>query len=491
MKHILLVILLFVCFTSLGQISVINTGKPREMWNRLGGLSAFEVEKAPRAFVSYSTYDSTAQYWVDSANKAYAHFWVHNGLTRQPIYFKREVDSAIASVGGGFPFQKSDSNTYGNAVTLSYYWDNMAGGGTDTVSLSNRINAKLDSSRKVQNLNSPNALDVPSTAAVNGAIAASIAAIPLASPSVNGHMDSNNYYLNMQDASTGCYVDSGLTIDAGNTTYSINDVKGWIVNNTGTDVAVPSVSKIHYTGSTGNAPILAGDATYVLITPSLTVVQQGTMPTPKQRRENIYIGKVVHPNHTVISAVNNNPDYAFSAMSALRDLWTPIRLINENIVPSANGANLNINLSAGYLWGNGINFITDQEQPNTVTYAGATAATFQYRTQAGTGTFTNTTTIDPANYDNGGTVTPVGSAARATNQRIYLFPTGQIRIQYGQEWYASLNLAIAGLDSEPFIVNPNNTITRQSIIKPQIVYSLIRFNSREKITYRERPHNRL
>ena len=40
--------------------------------------------------------------------------------------------------------------------------------------------------------------------------------------------------------------------------------------------------------------------------------------------------------------------------------------------------------------------------------------------------------------------------ARATNQRVYLFTSGLIRIQYGQDWYDNLTAAVAAIQSETF-----------------------------------------
>ena len=257
--------------------------------------------------------------------------------------------------------------------------------------------------------------------------------------------------------STGAYEFTGITI-ASSTTIDIAPMRGWIVRNTYDFATSPDVTNLYYSGGT-NIPVSAittADATYILITSASTLIQQTTFPTPQERRENILLGKVIHPNRSTIQNINNTVDFDVSPMSALRDLWTPLKLINQGVVVSPNGANLNINTSAGTLWGNGINWVSNQLNPDSVSISGTSPTTFQYRVQTG-GTFSNRTTIDVANYDLNGVVTAVGGGSNSsTNQRVYLFPTGVVRIQYGQQVHATLAEAVSAAQTEPFIEYSNN-----------------------------------
>ena len=257
--------------------------------------------------------------------------------------------------------------------------------------------------------------------------------------------------------STGTYEFTGMTT-ASTTTFNIAPMRGWLVKNTYEYATLPDVVNVYYTGGTNISltNIASADSTYILITSGLTVIQQTTFPTPQQRRENIYLGKVNHPNRTSILNINNTVDYDVSPMSALRDLWSPIKLINQGVIPSPNGANLSFNTSAGTLWGNGINWVNNQSSPNNVSVLAKVAASFFYRTQTG-GTSSSVTVIDSTKYDVGGvitTITPAGSND-ATNQRIYMYPTGVINVLYGQTRYATLAEAIANIQSETFIPYPN------------------------------------
>lgn len=257
--------------------------------------------------------------------------------------------------------------------------------------------------------------------------------------------------------SSGVYEYTGMTIGTG-ATINVSIARGWIVRNTYEFATLPDVTSVYYTGGT-NIPLTnlaTADATFILINTASTLVQQTTFPTPQQRRENIFLGKVVHPSRNSITSVNQTVDFDVSPMAALRDLWTPLKLINQGIIVSPHSTNLEINTSAGVLWGNGIGWTTNQQNPDSVSISGTSPTTFQYRTQLGplTGgsvTTGNTTTIAPGFYDNNGVVTAVGGGTNSsTNQRVFLFPTGLVRIQLGQKVYGTLAEAVAGSQTEQF-----------------------------------------
>ena len=267
-----------------------------------------------------------------------------------------------------------------------------------------------------------------------------------------------NNVLSSNNLSTGIFDFSGITIES-STTFKVPSIKGWIVDNTTTPIN-PTISYVNYSGSTGNTTPYLNTAisTYVLITTASTLSYINTYPTPKQRRENIYLGKLVHPDKVNLLIVDNQPDVAISPLSQVRDMFTPIKLINENIICGPN-TGLTFNTTSGSLYGLGIGWVYDKENPSKVTISGNTGTVFQYKTQTG-GTFSNTSIIDPTKYDLNGALTTIsGSNNRATNQRIFLFPTGIVRIQYGQTVYNTLNEAIIGVQSETFTVYQNNKET--------------------------------
>ena len=65
--------------------------------------------------------------------------------------------------------------------------------------------------------------------------------------------------------------------------------------------------------------------------------------------------------------------------------------------------------------------------------------------------------LDPYSiYGHDGIIENGDVANDATNQRIYLFPTGLARVQYGQTTYSTLTAAVAAILTENFTVYPNN-----------------------------------
>ena len=257
--------------------------------------------------------------------------------------------------------------------------------------------------------------------------------------------------------STGTYFYTGATT-ASTTTINVSPMRGWIVYNTYGYSTTPLVLSIYYSGDTNiSLPNLtSADATYLLVNSGGTLYQQTSFPSPQERRENIFLSKVVHPNRTTILNVNNTVDYDVSPMSSLRDLWSPIKLINEGVLVSPNGSNLNINISSGTLWGNGIGWVTNELNPNSVTISAKIPASFFYRTQTG-GTSSSVSVIDPTKYDVNGVITSMGGAGsdNSSNQRVYLYPTGVLNILYGQTSYNNLTAAVAGIQTESFVVYPN------------------------------------
>jgi len=252
--------------------------------------------------------------------------------------------------------------------------------------------------------------------------------------------------------STGLYVFTGMTLNS-STTFNIPPVSGWIVQNTGSFALNGDIINIIYLGQTGlTTPYLAtSNETHVLITSANTVMYSPTEPTAQQRRENIHLGHLLHSNRTSIEYVINLPDYNVSPTSQLRDMFEPINLINQGVYPSANGANLNINVSSGELYGMGIGWVNNNLEPNEMSITASTSTTFKYKTQTG-GTSSDVSLIDPTSYDVGGVITAIpGGNNVSTNQRIYMYPNNQVRIQYGQTTYTNLTNAITGVANESFI----------------------------------------
>jgi hypothetical protein len=253
--------------------------------------------------------------------------------------------------------------------------------------------------------------------------------------------------------STGVFSFTGLS-KVSSTQFYVAPVKGWIVDDT-TNPLSPQILYVNFTGGTyTDSYVSLSNETFVYLTSGGTIAQKSTILTEQERRQNIFLGKLGHPDKTTINLVFSQPDFVLSPLAQLRDVFQPINLINGGVYPSYN-TGLTFNTSFGYLYGLGINFVSSTLNPNNLTIPATNPCTFQYRTQTG-GSITNIVNIDPLNYDVGGVITPI-TGTKATNQRIYLLQNGTFRVQYGQTSYNNFADAVQALQTESFTIFPNFT----------------------------------
>jgi hypothetical protein len=181
------------------------------------------------------------------------------------------------------------------------------------------------------------------------------------------------------------------------------------------------------------------------------VTQYSNIPTNTERRSAIMLAQLGHANLSTVNSVNDYVSVYPNPVEQYRDLVRELYLINDGNTVVPNGANLNINKTAGYLFGMGINFHTDQTNPNRAFINSQTVANFRYRTQTG-GSTAPVNLIAPTVYDNAGVITAIGgSNNQATNQRVFLFQNGNLVIQYGQTIYSTLGAAISAVQTESFV----------------------------------------
>lgn len=261
-----------------------------------------------------------------------------------------------------------------------------------------------------------------------------------------------------------------LSINTNNTKFNISATKGIIIDNT--NPVSPILTSINYAGQTGITVenLATANASYIALDSSGNIIQQTTEFTPIQRRSLLILGVVVHSNRTFVNAVNNLPDVALSPTSQLNDFFDSLKNFNisGNII-SANGANLNINKSLGYIFKRGVNFNISNLNPHKIQLNASEAPnTIRYRLQDGT-EYADTAVIDPNYYDLNGVRTPV-SPNKFTIQRIALFPSNLIRIQYGQNLYNSKSDAIQAISTESFVEEDNiaeNGLLRSLLVVKQ------------------------
>ena len=256
--------------------------------------------------------------------------------------------------------------------------------------------------------------------------------------------------------SSGVISGGGLAINANPMLFNVSGGNGILVDDW-TNPNNPTIYDITWPTTVGiSATNLINNTTWIGIDKTGTINQLTLVPTNDVRRNYIILGKLAHYTHTSISTISERCSTFASPISQLRDYLNTFTLLNLGVVTSSNGANLTFKSSAGTIFGHGINFFENNKDPHSKTISAQTPVSFQYRLQNGT-SYTNTTSIDPGFYDLNGVRTSIPTAGdtganRSTNQRIYLFATGNIRIQYGQQYYSSVSAAVAGIQTEAFNV---------------------------------------
>ena len=260
--------------------------------------------------------------------------------------------------------------------------------------------------------------------------------------------------------STGTISGGVLSIASG-TTFSITDGSGVVANNL---VNPPTFTAVTWTGKTGitATQIASGLVSYVAIDNTGAVVQSLTAFTNTQERSYIVLGSLIHVNLTSLDAVNQFGHVIVSPVNQLADLSKALGKFNfSGNVYSANGANLQLNKSAGKVHSQGSNWANNTSDPNVLSLASLTALSFQYRFSTGTNGTTGTS-INPDIWDVAGVSTAV-AANRWTIQRIYSFVSNNVKIQPGQTEFNSLAEAKASIQTTPFVTEPS--ITENGILR--------------------------
>ncbi len=257
--------------------------------------------------------------------------------------------------------------------------------------------------------------------------------------------------------STGLHDGGALSVNGGdNTKFDVAAGSGIFVDAT-TDPDNPVITEFSFGPFAAVAPtfLATHPVTYIAVDNLGALVQLNTELTPSQRRDYVGIGVVVHSNNVIVNVINNLPTMALNVQAQLTDLGEAFGLFNKtgNEITAA-GANLNISKSVGTLFFMGSNFQADPKNPNLLPIAADSPAAFRYRNQDGAENG-EITLIDPTMWDDGGVTTLVPNNNNATLQRVYIFPSGQVRIQRGQVVYSNLSAAIDALASDSPVVEPN------------------------------------
>lgn len=286
------------------------------------------------------------------------------------------------------------------------------------------------------------------------------------------HIDSEAYLidagLSQEEADLSTGVASGGEMNlATPTSVEITALVGYVVDNNALTSVAPSLVKVDQPTQVVplDAGSLARSVTFWSMDSAGNVIQQATPATPQQRRTQLGLG--VSFFDTVAGAlveVQTRPVILGQPANQLVDLFDaigPLSTSGNAIMP--NGVNLSFNKAAGTLFVRASNHFASgvlTDNPHFSPSPATAPAIFRriLRTAA-VATPPAVTTLDVANYDLNGVLTPVGGGTNtSTIQRVWAFATNQataqVAVQYGQQTYASLAAATAAIGLEPFIPAP-------------------------------------
>lgn len=287
------------------------------------------------------------------------------------------------------------------------------------------------------------------------------------------HLDSESFLVpvgasvNDGHLSTGIASGGRLSVNGANPqAVDITAVDGYVITFNSASQTAPSVVRVKTPAQTValSGPALTRQITWWLMDSTGAVLQQATKPTNVQRRTHLVLG--VTFQDTVAGQIVitlTQPTILQQPTNQLADLMDalgPFVVFGGMVTP--NGANLLINQGAGEIFTRAFNHVDGAgnftQDPHLTPLAAQTPATFRYCTRAANSFGPFRTTLDVANYDVGGVITPLGGGTNtSTIHRVWVFAAKfavqQVAIQYGQTPYSSLAAAVAAIGKTDYQVN--------------------------------------
>jgi len=260
--------------------------------------------------------------------------------------------------------------------------------------------------------------------------------------------------------STGIRSGGVLSVGVPNTSISITDGTAIFIDDDPLVSGEVTQIMLDFTGLTNITVTNIGSqlVTYITIDNTGSVQQYAQPPSAQKRREECWVGVAVHTDLATISLVNSIVDYSESPNSQMRDIASALGYLNigPNLL-SDTGSGLTYIKSYGQMFALGSNYSINPKSPNITELPIKNTSTgddFQYRTSTGTdqGVVTD---IDPNNFES-----PLGTISAVTNnnytiQHFHVFPSNQIRVQYGQDEYKTFTAAVGAIGSEDFTTETN------------------------------------
>lgn len=264
--------------------------------------------------------------------------------------------------------------------------------------------------------------------------------------------------------STGVLHGGVFSINALNPkALDISPLHGYIVDYV-TDPANPTITPLVTTATTTvvlDAAAQARVITFWLMDATGALIQQANPPTNEQRRTHLQLGYTGYNSTTgSIFAFQDTPIILPQLANQVYDLMYSLSAfsITGNVI-APDGSNLTLTKTQGNIFSVAFSRDITPNNPHVSFLAAQSPVTFRHfsRSLAFQGPYTSI--LDVANFDNNGTITPVGGGANAaTNFRVFALGdnsvANQIVIQYGQDTHSSLSAAVTALRTGNYVVNP-------------------------------------
>jgi hypothetical protein len=278
---------------------------------------------------------------------------------------------------------------------------------------------------------------------------------------------------------TGLLHGGVLSTVTGSTTFSITSGSGIILTynaSIGED-PYPTIDYVNWPAYVSQSVtyITSSLITYIAINATGGIIQQTSPFTLTTDSDYITIGRVLHQSGSVTNGVSTQPVVSYGTNHWQDDFtraFGPLKVSGH--ILAASGSTLGITKTAGDSYVIGRNYTTDPNNPNNITSTTDTAVTVSkiYRAYVSGSTLrldtgvnnAGYTTINPAQYNNNGTLASVG-ASQASIQRVYWYPNTVSRaftVYYGSAVYSdppggtnALDVAQQNIASENFVEGEN------------------------------------
>lgn len=282
---------------------------------------------------------------------------------------------------------------------------------------------------------------------------------------INDGEDGDPFITASSIVNTGLITNSPIvSAIIGGTTFDAIAGSGWIVD--WTDPENPTQTYLTWPEFLGNAlPDIATELftiPYIIESSTAGIGElfliSGALATPQNRRQMIQLETVVHIGSTV-SSVGTSSKPAYEIAEANLDYILDQGVRNSGNRVLENGANLQLDKTAGTSMLPFINRNNDPQNPTKKTNISQTGFTWTKSYQDGSGDFTFSeghTTVEPDLWDDGsGTLATIGNPKPFTNKHFLFFGVNEtFNMTYGQEEYSSIANAKIGLNTTPHNHSP-------------------------------------